>query len=45
MIIREGSNTKKAILIGIYTIYPLLLSAVFTLLNNKMYYDGNGFIH
>ena len=34
---------KKAILIGIYTIYPLLLIVIYTLLGNMMYYGGDGY--
>ena len=36
---------KKAILIGIYILYPLLLSVIFTLLRNNMYYGGDGYYH
>ena len=36
---------KKAILIGIYIIYPLLLSAVLTFLSNNMYYGGDGYYY
>jgi len=38
----KGSNMKKSMLIGIYTIYPLLLLLIFRFLNNFMYYDGDG---
>jgi len=36
---------KKATLIGIYTIYPLVLVVIYTLLSKYMYHSGDGFYH
>jgi len=42
---KKTSNIKKAMFVGIYTIYPLLLSVIYTLYNKNMYYEGNSFYH
>ena len=36
---------KKAIITGIYIIYPLVLSVILTLLGNNMYYGGDGYYY
>jgi len=36
---------KKAVHIGIYSMYPTLLAAVFSYLSNKTYYIGDGFAY